>query len=96
MTPDQFMIFRFRNIEGVLADVQSWNMTECKFKDGSTITYNPKTLDVTIDSKKSIFSMEPITLPLSACTKKKLIDEFGFKERTENRHNLSYEQNVEI
>jgi len=87
---DQLMLWRFRNIEGVLDGVQSWNMNECKFKDGSTITYDTKTFNVTIDSKKSIFSMEPVTLPLSACTKETLITEYGFTERTTNRHNLSY------
>lgn len=90
MNLDQLMLWRFRNIEGVLDNIQSWNMTECKFKDGSTITYNTQTGMVTVDSKKNIFAMEPITVPLSACTKETMISEYGFTERTTNRHNLSY------
>lgn len=87
---DQLMLWRFRNIEGVLDNIQSWNMNECKFKDGSTITYDYANNMVTIDSKKNIFAMQHVTVPLSACTKDAMISEYGFVERTTNRHNLSY------
>jgi hypothetical protein len=90
MSLDQLMLWRFRNIEGVLDNIQSWNMVECKFEDGSTITYDYTNNMVTIDSKKNIFAMQPVTVSLSACTKEAMISEYGFVERTTNRHNLSY------
>lgn len=90
MSLDQLMLWRFRNIEGVLDNIQSWNMTECKFKDGSTITYDYANNIVTINNKKKIFAMQPVIVPLSACTKEAMISEYGFVERTTNRHNLSY------
>ena len=90
MSLDKLMLWRFRNIEGVLDNIQSWNMVECKFKDGSTITYDYANDMVTIDSKKKIFAMQPVTVSLSACTKEAMISEYGFVERTTNRHNLSY------
>ena len=87
---DQLMLWRFRNIEGVLDNIQSWNIKECKFKDGSTITYDYANNMVTIDSKNNIFAIQPVTVPLSACTKEAMISEYLFAERTTNRHNLSY------
>lgn len=89
MTLDQFMIWRFRNIEGVLDDIQTWNMNECNFKNGSKIIYDLKTDLVTIVNNNSIFG-NTTTLPLKECTKDKLIKDFGFRERILNRHNLSY------
>lgn len=86
---DQMMIWRFRNIEGVLADIASWNLNECKFKDGSQIDYDYKNGNVTVTSKINIDSITE-TMPLSACTKRVLIDKYGFRERFNNRHNLSY------
>lgn len=96
MSLDKFMLWRFRNIEGVLDNIQSWNMVECKFKDGSTITYDYANDMVTIDSKKKIFAMQPVTVPLSACTKEAMISEYGFVERTTNRHSLSYCKQEEV
>lgn len=96
MSLDKFMLWRFRNIEGVLDNIQSWNMAECKFKDGSTITYDYANNMVTIDSKKKIFAMQPVTVSLSACTKEAMISEYGFVERTTNRHNLSYYKQEEV
>jgi len=87
---DQFMIWRFRNVEGVLDNIKSWNLNECKFNDGSSITYDLKAGTLTIDSKKNIFAMEPVTVQMSACNKEDLISEYGFVERTTNRHSLSY------
>ena len=34
MSLDQFMLWRFRMIEGVLDGIKSWNMNECVFNDG--------------------------------------------------------------
>ena len=89
MSLDQFMIWRFRNIEGVLDDIRSWNLTNCTFKNGSTINYDLANEKVTIDSKNINAPLEPVTLTLKECTKDKLINEFGFKERFINRHELS-------
>lgn len=90
MSLDQLMIWRFRNIEGVLDNVQSWNMNECKFNDGSTIIYDLKNDTVTIDSKQNTFMMKPAVIPLTACTKEELTTKYGFTERTSDRHLLSY------
>ena len=57
MSLDQLMLWRFRNIEGVLDNSQSWNMVECKFEDGSTITYDYTNSMVTIDSKKKMLRL---------------------------------------
>lgn len=86
---DQMMLWRFKNIEGVLSDIVSWNMNECKFNDGSQINYDYKNGNVTVTSTISIDSTTE-TMPLSACTKQVLIDKFGFRERFDNRHSLSY------
>lgn len=92
MSLDNLMLWRFRNIEGVLDNIQSWNVTECKFNDGSTITYDYANNMVTIDNKLNIFAMKPVTVPLSACTKEAMISVYGFTERTTNRHLLSYDK----
>ena len=89
MSLDQFMIWRFRNIEGVLDDIKSWNLNTCVFKNGSTITYDLKNNLVTIDEKNTGLSIEPITISIEECTKNKLINDFGFKERFINRHEFS-------
>lgn len=86
---DQMMIWRFRNIEGVLADIKSWNMNECVFIDGSVISYDVKNDTVTVHSKHNITDVID-TMPLSACTKQNLISKYGFRERFDNRHSLSY------
>lgn len=83
---DQFMLWRFRFIEGVLADVKSWNMNECVFKDGSKITYDLKNELITITTPKKIETM------LFANVTKEKLAEFGFRERTDNRHNCSYDE----
>lgn len=83
------MIWRFRNIEGVLADIKSWNMNECVFIDGSVISYDVKNDTVTVHSKHNITDVID-TMPLSACTKQNLISKYGFRERFDNRHSLSY------
>ena len=43
-----------------------------------------------IEDTTNLYTM-PITLKITECTKKKLI-ELGFKERFENRHGLSFEK----
>lgn len=93
MSLDMLMIWRFRNIEGVLADIKSWNMNKCVFTDGSTISYDLNNETVTVDSKHDITDIVE-TMPLSACTKQNLISKYGFTERLDNRHSLSYENKL--
>lgn len=89
MNLDQFMLWRFRNIEGVLAGIKSWNLDTCVFYNGKTIKYDVKNDILTIEDTTNLYTM-PITLKITECTKKKLIDEYGFRERFENRHGLSF------
>jgi hypothetical protein len=89
MNLDQFMLWRFRNIEGVLAGIKSWNLDTCVFNNGKTIKYDVKNDVLTIEDTTNLYTM-PITLKITECTKKKLINEYGFQERFENRHNLSF------
>ena len=86
MTTDQFMLWRFRYFEGVLDNIKSWNLTECVFNDGSKITYDLKNELITLETpkKRDIMLFSKIT--------KDIIKEFGFTERTENRHNCSYDE----
>jgi hypothetical protein len=90
MNLDQFMLWRFKNIEGVLAGIKSWNLDTCVFNNGKTIKYDIKNDVLTIEDTTNVFTL-PITLKITECTKKKLI-ELGFKERFENRHSLSFEK----
>lgn len=85
MSPDQFMLWRFRMVEGILDNIKSWNLTECVFKDGSKITYDNKNELITIETPTD----RDIML-FSQLTKEKLF-KMGFKERTVNRHNGSYD-----
>ena len=84
------MLWRFKNIEGVLAGIKSWNLDTCVFNNGKTIKYDIKNDVLTIEDTTNVFTL-PITLKITECTKKKLI-ELGFKERFENRHSLSFEK----
>lgn len=93
MNLDQFMLWRFKNIEGVLAGIKSWNLDTCVFNNGKTIKYDIKNDVLTIEDTTNVFTL-PITLKITECTKKKLI-ELGFKERFENRHSLSFEKEKE-
>ena len=90
MNLDQFMLWRFKNIEGVLAGIKSWNLDTCVFNNGKTIKYDIKNDVLTIEDTTNVFTL-PITLKITECTKKKLI-ELGFKERFVNRHSLSFEK----
>jgi hypothetical protein len=89
MTLDQFMIWRFRNVEGVLDGVKTWNIDTCVFENGSTIKYDLKNETMTIDNKNTIFGKSE-TIPVKNCNKDKLIKDYGFVERLNNRHGLSY------
>lgn len=91
MTLDQIMIWRFRNIEGVLADIKSWNMDTCEFNNGTIIKYDFKNLTITINNRNSLFG-KSATLPIKDCNKDILIKEYGFIERFDNRHGLSFKQ----
>ena len=85
MTTDQFMLWRFRMLEGILDNIKSWNLNECLFNDGSKITYDIKNELITIETPTN----RDIML-FSQLTKEKLFS-MGFKERTVNRHNASYD-----
>lgn len=88
------MTWRFRNIEGVLDNIKSWDMDKCIFTTGDKISYDLKNGTVTIE-KHSLFSPIVKTMKVEECTKKVLIEQFGFKERLDNRHSLSFEQKQE-
>lgn len=86
MSLDQFMLWRFRMLEGVLDGIKSWNMNECIFNDGSKITYDVKNELITIETPKKSDIM------LFANVTKEKLAEFGFKERgPESRHSSSYD-----
>ena len=83
MSLDQFMLWRFRMLEGVLDGIKSWNLNECVFNDGSKITNELITIETPKKSEIMLFAN---------VTKEKL-SEFGFKERgPETRHAASYDK----
>lgn len=87
MSLDQFMLWRFRMLEGVLDGIKSWNLNECVFNDGSKITYDLKNELITIETPKKSDIM------LFANVTKEKLAEFGFKERgPETRHADSYDK----
>ena len=87
MSLDQFMLWRFRMLEGVLDGIKSWNLYECVFNDSSKITYDLKNELVTIETPKKSGIM------LFANVTKEKLAEFGFKERgPETRHASSYDK----
>ena len=87
MNLDQFMLWRFRLLEGVLDGIKSWNLYECVFNDGSKITYDLKNELITIETPKKSGIM------LFANVTKEKLEEFGFKERSpETRHTASYDK----
>lgn len=91
MDPTQFALWRFRHAEGVMDYIQSWNTTECVLNiKGKVvkIVYNPTTEEATISIPNDRFNI-PITCKLSEFVS--TMTKYGFyKERTINRHNLSY------
>lgn len=87
MNLDAFMIWRFKNVEGVLDNIKSWNLDSCLFTDGSSITYSLKDGYLTIDK-----NLKKTSLKFEECSAERLIGEFGFKERQENRHELSFKE----
>ena len=87
MSLDQFMLWRFRMIEGVLDEIKSWNLNECVFNNGNKITYDLKNELITIYTPKKNEIM------LFANITKEKLAEFGFKERgPETRHAASYDK----
>ena len=87
MSLDQFMLWRFRTLEGDLDGIKSWNLYECIFNDGSKITYDIKNELITIETQKKSGIM------LFANVTKENLAEFGFKERgPETRHTASYDK----
>lgn len=87
MSLDQFMLWRFRTLEGVLDGIKSWNLYECIFNDGSKITYDLKNELITIETQKKSGIM------LFANVTKENLAEFGFKERgPATRHTSSYDK----
>lgn len=88
MTADQFMLWRFRTTEGILAGIKSWNLTECVFENGSKITYDNSTETVTIENHNGLINKTE-TMKFCELTKMKLFS-MGFKERSVNRHSSSF------
>ena len=87
MSLDQFMLWRFRMLDGVLDGIKFWNLYECVFNDGSKITYDLKNELITIETPKKSGIM------LFANVTKEKLEEFGFKERgPETRHIASYDK----
>lgn len=91
MGPVEFAMWRFRNAEGVMDFVKSWNMTECILDiDGKSIkiTYDPEKEIATIEEPGRIFG-SPIQVPFKEFVK--TMTKLGYyTERLDNRHSLSY------
>lgn len=84
MTLDRFMIWRFKTIEGILANVKSWNVYECVFFDDKKIIYDFQKEDATIvfsATDRKTFKFKELTI--------EKLKELGFAERTEDRHESS-------
>ena len=86
MPLDQFMLWRFRYLEGILDNIKSWNITECVFNDGKKIKYDMQRELLTIETPK-----ETVNMLFCELTKEKLFS-MGFKERFNNRHTSSYNE----
>lgn len=88
-----FALWRFKNAEGVMSYVKSWNMNECVLDVNGKlvhITYQPDKEIATI-KEDDIFGL-PIEVPFKKF--QATLTKLGyFKERTENRHMSSYKEN---
>lgn len=83
-----FMIWRFQTIEGVLANIDSYNMFECRFNNGSIIKYDYVNEIVTIENHNDNFNYTE-TIKFRDLTTEKL-SIMGFTERSHDRHLMSY------
>lgn len=81
-----FMIHRFMNIEGVLDGVKTFNLDTCIFDNGVILKYDLRKWMVKMITSEGMAA----NVKLEDCTKDFLIKDFGFKERTTDRHKLSY------
>lgn len=86
-----FAMWRFRNAEGVMKYIKSWNLTECVMNVKGRevkLEYDMKNETVTINTT-GIFSA-PVTVPFKDFVEK--MKSLGFyEERPANeRHTLSY------
>lgn len=90
MDQTQFMIWRFRNAEGILDYIKKWDLNTCTLNNNKTeivIFYNSS--DETIKIKPN----DPYSLPITCNFSefKETLTKLGFyKERTVNRHTMSY------
>lgn len=94
MDVTQFAIWRFRNAEGVMKYIKSWNSTECVLNvKGKTvkITYNLKDETISIMDKLSPFAV-PIVVKFDEFVK--TMKSLGYYEErpASERHSLSYQQ----
>lgn len=81
-------LYRFCTTDGVLDGIISSNLYETVFENGSKFVYDFQNELIEIDNRNSVFSKRE-TISLSACTVDYL-KKLGFKERTVNRHEMSY------
>lgn len=91
LTTDQFALWKFKTIEGVLENVTSCDFTSTRIQRGFEvymITYDLKTSTCKIDNVSKL-ETQPFT-----CTFKELVNklkELGiYHERTTMRHSSSY------
>lgn len=86
MTIDQYMLWRFKTIDGVLDNIKSFNFEETKFSNGIKFRYeyNSEFVEITSDS---VFKKDEL-IPFKDLTKEKL-KLLGLNERTYNRHENS-------
>lgn len=90
MGPVDFMMWRFRHAEGVMSYVKSWNLNEC------VLNINGKLIKITYYPDKELAKVKedsPYALPIDVPFKEfeKTLTSMGyFKERSDNRHLLSY------
>jgi hypothetical protein len=91
MNLTDFAIWRFRNAEGVMDYVESWNATECR------LNVNGKHIKITYDIEHEIATISNLDNEFMFDTKVSFKDFVStltslgyYKERTVNRHSLSY------
>ena len=87
----EFAVWRFRNAEGVMDYVQSWNATEC------ILNVNGTRIKITYDYVNEVATISNLNDTLMFDTQVSFKDFVStltnmgyYKERTYNRHSLSY------
>lgn len=92
MDPTQFAVWRFRNAEGVMKYVVSYNTTECVMNVNGTrlkLNYKPDVENVVVSYMDDPFKA-PITIPFKDFVT--TMTDLGFYELRprEERHSCSY------